>query len=1047
MATAVEERHLSAPEEGQLAVVRGRRWVVSEVVRSELPADATGDIPPHPQHLVSLVSVEDDATGEELVVVWELEPGAESIERPDLPRVHADRIDEPLQLDAFLDAVRWGAVTSADSRALQAPFRSGIAIEDYQLEPVVRALRMPRTNLLIADDVGLGKTIEAGLVMQELLLRHRARTVLVVCPAALQIQWRDEMREKFGLEFRIVSRALLAELRRKRGVHANPFTHFPRLIVSMDWLKGELGMRLLRDTLPPAPEIPHRFDVLIIDEVHNVAPSGAGEHYATDTLRTRAVRELAPHCEHRLFLSATPHNGYSNSFAALLELLDPYRFARGVELDAARVQDVTVRRLKTEIFDPQGQPRFPEREIVALEVDYPESERAVHSGLNEYAALRSRRLHGYESGRVAADFVTTLLKKRLFSSPAAFARTLAVHEETLRSGRTKRGAKPTTKVLRARFEDLQADVGDDQQLEEITDEALQLAADAEDAQPSAGEFEILGRLRNWADAAARREDAKAKRLIGWIEETVRPDGTWNDERVIVYTEYRATQRYLHERLVGRGLDGERIALLDGTTPEDVRERIKARWQADPSLDAVRILLATDAASEGISLQRHCHRLVHAEIPWNPNRLEQRNGRIDRHGQLATKVLVHHFVSSSWHDAQPGSLEADLQFLLIAARKVDRIREDLGSAGPVIERQVEEAMLGRRSLLDEGAADRAAERGAPFRRLLGAERRMRGELSRLRSGLEESRNELDVHPKRVQQVVSVALALAGQPPLEPLGDGLFAVPRLTGSWAPATIGLEHPVTGEQRPITFDNDRARERDDVVLAHLGHRLVQLSLGLLRAEVWQGDEGGLTRVTMRAADPAIIARPTAIAHGRLVVTGADGHRLHEEVVAAGLPLGEPTASARLNVSQTEAAIDAARQTAVPRPMRGRLAAQLESVRSALLAGLEARGRERAQSLSRILADRATREADAIAEVLTELKRTIEDRLTPKEEPQLTLWTPDERRQLERDTDVLRERLSRIPDDVEREVAAIRHRYSDPQPWLFPVMITLLVPEGAALS
>ena len=106
----------------------------------------------------------------------------------------------PRQLDAFLDAVRWGAVASADKTALQAPFRSGIEIEDYQLDPVVRALSMPRTNLLIADDVGLGKTIEAGLVMQELMLRHRARTMLIVCPAGLTLQWRDEMREKFGLD-------------------------------------------------------------------------------------------------------------------------------------------------------------------------------------------------------------------------------------------------------------------------------------------------------------------------------------------------------------------------------------------------------------------------------------------------------------------------------------------------------------------------------------------------------------------------------------------------------------------------------------------------------------------------------------------------------------------------------------------------------------------------------------------------------------------------------------------------------------------------------
>src|SRR4051794_28095786 len=131
-----------APEPGQLAVVRGRRWVVADVIRSELPADVTGDVPPHRQHLVSLVSVEDDATGEELTVIWELEPGASSIERPELPRVDADHVDDPRELDAFLDVVRWGAVTSADSHALQAPFRSGIVIEDYQLEPVVRALRM-----------------------------------------------------------------------------------------------------------------------------------------------------------------------------------------------------------------------------------------------------------------------------------------------------------------------------------------------------------------------------------------------------------------------------------------------------------------------------------------------------------------------------------------------------------------------------------------------------------------------------------------------------------------------------------------------------------------------------------------------------------------------------------------------------------------------------------------------------------------------------------------------------------------------------------------
>ena len=180
--------------------------------------------------------------------------------------------------------MRWGAVSQADDRALQAPFRSGIEIDDYQLDPVVRALSMPRVNLLIADDVGLGKTIEAGLVVQELILRHRARTVLIVCPSSLQVQWKEEMRDKFGLEFRIVDSEPSADLRRKRGIHVNPWTHFPRLITSIDFLKRERPLRTFRETLPAGdqPTFPRAYDLLIVDEAHNVAPSGRGK-YATDS--------------------------------------------------------------------------------------------------------------------------------------------------------------------------------------------------------------------------------------------------------------------------------------------------------------------------------------------------------------------------------------------------------------------------------------------------------------------------------------------------------------------------------------------------------------------------------------------------------------------------------------------------------------------------------------------------------------------------------------------------------------------------------------------
>ena len=164
------------PDPGQLVDVRQRRFVVIEVAKSSLPPEVLRPDGNGQQHLVTLSSVEDDAggAGEELRVVWELEPGARTLEKGALPDPAG--FDEPRRLDAFLDAVRWGAVSSANVRELQSPFRSGIDIEDYQLDPVVRALGVPRVNLLVADDVGLGKTIETGLVAQELILRHRART-------------------------------------------------------------------------------------------------------------------------------------------------------------------------------------------------------------------------------------------------------------------------------------------------------------------------------------------------------------------------------------------------------------------------------------------------------------------------------------------------------------------------------------------------------------------------------------------------------------------------------------------------------------------------------------------------------------------------------------------------------------------------------------------------------------------------------------------------------------------------------------------------------
>jgi len=1062
---ATDTTTVDIPEQGQLVEVRQRRYVVTDVVGSTLPTSLLSD-DGKPQHLVTLVSVEDDALGEELQVIWELEPGARVYDAMALPAPMG--FDEPRRLDAFLNAVRWGAASSADVQALQAPFRSGIDIEDYQLDPVVRAIQMPRVNLLIADDVGLGKTIEAGLVGQELIIRHRARRILIVCPAALQIQWRDQMRDKFGLEFRIVDSGLMKRLRRERGIHVNPWTHFPRLITSIDFLKRDRPLRLFREVLPAEGELayPRRFDLLIVDEAHNVAPSGRGR-YAVDSLRTAAIRLLAPHFEHKLFLTATPHNGYVESFSALLELLDNQRFARGVKPDRDLLAAVMVRRMKSEILGWDGKPRFPKRKLQAIEVAYTEEEREVHRWLQTYTRLRQQSAAKASAAeRTATEFVLKLLKKRLFSAPAAFAATLAQHEATLKqiaepATARRKARKPSVGILMAMVEGIEEEYADDEAYEEATASAVRTTTQLF-SQLTSQERELLERMQNWAERASARPDSKARTLIEWLKEHIRPGGEWSDERVIIFTEYRATQKWLQTLLAAEGFtrDGRLMTLYGGMNSEE-RERIKAAFQTSPEVSPVRILLATDAASEGIDLQLHCHRVIHYEIPWNPNRMEQRNGRIDRHGQRKNP-LVFHFVPQGYEeqavdrDAPVGELEGDLEFLMRAVQKVEQIREDLGKVGPVIADQVTEAMLGRRQRLQTEAAERAAE---PVRKLLKFERDLQARIERLHDQLQESRQALHLSPENVQAVVEIALELTGQPPLQkaelpdvwpdPTGERqkcpVFYLPPLRGSWARCTEGLAHPHTGEIRPIVFDHNLARGRDDVVLVHLNHRLVQMSLRLLRAEVWSKRERpALHRVTVRLVPDYMLQNPVVIAHARLVVTGGNKHRLHEELIAAGGEIRQGRFR-RLNVGQVRDALSAALAQEPSDEVKERLRAVWPQIVPALQQALESRMQDRVASLSNLLADRAEKEVDDITAVLTELKRAIREELVEPEYVQLELFSPPEREQYRRNVAALEARLAQIPGEIEQETALIRARYADPQPRLFPVAVTFLVPERLA--
>lgn len=1024
----------SSPEPGQLVEVRRRQWVVAEVEASQL-----GEVQ---QNFVTLSSLDEDALGEEIQVIWEIEPGAQIIERAGLPSITGQ--DASDTLEAFLDAVRWGAATNADRGFLQAPFRSGVSIEDFQLDPLVRAIDMARVNLLIADDVGLGKTIEAGLVVQEMLLRHRARSVLIICPASLQEKWRVEMLEKFGLDFRIVDTTYIKQLRRERGIHANPWTSHPRLIASMDWVKSGEGLRAMRDVLPAHACYPRKFDMLVVDEAHNIAPA-AGANYALESLRTKFIRLISPHFQHRLFLTATPHNGYTESFTSLLELLDDQRFARNILPDEKLLSQVMIRRLKTDLVDSEGKPLYAQRKLQALPAFYSEQERGIHQKLNDFC--KSREQDAEKAGNAfGTSFLNQLLKKRLFSSPSAFASTLEKHISSLANGYQRKDKDPMAeRILRKAILRVEEDYADDHEVENAQSEAVEEASRA--SQPlTAEQQQMLNELRAWAQTSKNQVDAKAKAVLDWLAANLKDAGQWNDRRVILFTEYRTTHQWMHEILASHGFGGDRLAILHGGMPQDEREKVKAAFQTSPKNSSVRILLATDAASEGIDLQNYCNCLIHLEIPYNPNVMEQRNGRIDRHGQKQKEVLIWHPVDGS----EPGqkTIGGHGDDIIRALRKLESMRSDMGSVNPVIAPQMSGLIDGSLKDLDTRMAEAKI---AKARRFVRVERDLKSRVAKLHERLLSTQHDFHLTPEHILLAVKTGLELAAKPPLEPfnLSDSpagsVFKMPLFSGSWARCLEGLRHPHTLQIRPITFDHAVATGRDDVVLVHLNHRLVQMCLRLLRAEVWaQDDVKQLNRVTVRTVPDTLIDTPAVVVVSRLLITGGNHHRLHEELTFAGGYLGDKSFRREEGVAKVQEWLDKAKPSVLSDALFKSLHDRFDQSRSGILLTVEARSKDRLKFLTNTLQSRKQQEQADIGTVLEELEKSIQEELKKDHLPtQFSLFSEDERTQVRRDTAALEARLARIPSERKLEAQAIETRYAKLNDRTFPVAVIFLMPAS----
>ena len=1071
--------------------MRQRTYLVDDVMPPETPGQSGR---------VRLSCLDDDAQGEPLEVLWDAEIDAEVIDDEAWAVVASRGFDPAARFAAYLHTLRWNCVTATDPRLFQSPLRAGIRLDAYQLEPLRKALLLPRVNLFIADDVGLGKTIEAGLIARELLLRKKARDIVVCCPPSMLLQWRDELEARFGLTFQLVDKDYLTRVRQERGFAVNPWSTHSRFLISHRLLIDEGYTNPMLDWLGDF----RPGSLLILDEAHHAAPA-SGQKYAIDSQTTYAVREMAKRFEHRLFLSATPHNGHSNSFSALLEILDPQRFCRGVPVRKGSLEQIMVRRLKEDLREVAG--GFPRRHVVQVDIDglpADAPELVLSRLLDEYRTLREERLSGQSKRQqAAAGLLITGLQQRLLSSVEAFARTLKVHRRTVlrqHDEAAKDLALPA--VATSQLELLLGGVGSDDdratlsELDATTDDdALVEAASLATLAPVgdvafAAEQRLLDAMTEVAEAARGRADGRIVKLIRWMADhqcpavatphdaRKGPPAPWTGTRVIIFTEYDDTKRYLYQQLsaVIEGTDraANRIAIFHGPTPADERERIKRAFNADPAVHPVRILIATDAAREGLNLQAHCWNLFHFDVPWNPSRLEQRNGRIDRKLQPNPDVYCHYF----FYQQRPED-----RVLQTLVRKTATIRKELGTLNAVLDTRLATALRGglRHRDLDTVQAEidstgLAADQQQAITDELESTRERQAELltqiDKLRELLEASKKVVGFDEAQFRAAISTGLELTGASPLRPaegadVGPARYVFPALDQreggdpTWADTMDALRSPRPKDQslwewrrssppRPVVFQ-DPGVVTDEVVQLHLEHRVIQRLLSRFAAQGFVHHD--LSRACLAHSGDAV---PRVVLLGRLSLYGPGAARLHEELVPVTARWVDPkirkaelSPYARDAETKTMALLETSlSNVGHDRPVDPVMQQQLrdaaaQDVRE-LLPHLETRAAEYAEDARKKLATRSDAEAKAMRTILEDQRKHIASEAAKHDrpdDPMLFNIPQDERRQLDDNRRHWSARLKGIEAELETEPARIRDLYTVKASRVEPVGLVYLWP------
>lgn len=808
----------------------------------------------------------------------------ENIERGDLPKPDTDRLGSPQFQDLLIQANRLSMLHgTAPLMSLQ---RSRVIPTEYQLTPVVMALDMPRVRMLLADDVGLGKTIEAGLITSELMARNLAEDILIVTPANLRDQWREAFKYFFHIDAPIISRRARRAMEKNIPPGTSPWDYYSKLIVSIDYAKQPS----IRNEI-----LEQDWDLVIIDEAHQAAkPHQASGYQTVNKQRWDFAQEITSNADHALLLTATPHNGYKDCYGSLLQMVDEDIVSgpqHNPEINREVAERHVVQRRRKDVDewfeDDESESPFPDRDQDIVTVSPTTEEQAMYNAVRDYGDALLEAAEKSEN-RTLANWTMIHFLKRALSSPEALRQSLSNREEKLLARLEELG--DTTDVVddsagvteeMAQANALDNDPGEDYSEEELGERVERIVVG--DRPAIEHELDALRETADAADAVTQSRDGKLQRLLS---ETL--PRRMQYPRVIIFTKYVDTLEYLEEQIENAKTNEtsnlsenlEVFTLYGDLNEAQRRERFEEFAETSPA-----VLIATDVISEGMNLQYASNQVIHYELPWNPNRLEQRNGRVDRYGQTEAEVVIRTMVVEDPMD------RAVLETLI---QKAQDIREEYGFSPPYLDDDEGVLALIEQEGLDVGMPQVSLEDfdgdGQPSASASAFDEetleRIQDEsfyghtevdLSEVRRRRKEAR-ELLGGPNAVEEFVKSGLNLFDCP-IEGNPDGTIEVEITAGQ-------LRGPdIQAEYEQVTFDPERAAKDSDVEMLDIAHPLVQRLIESVK-EVALTSEDRYGRTAMRGADP--IEDPTAI-HTALVRYFAhtgDRPSVMEELIQVGLPI-----------------------------------------------------------------------------------------------------------------------------------------------------------------